>query len=167
MFPRALLRTTRSAASSSLASLRIHTPRIVSPISGGTSWTARSASTLSSNNLSSAHGGAAAASNSPSGSPTAKRQKLHTSTASSATISNANMTGAIQQGQGEGPNGWKESVQDYGAYKLLQSFPIKYAPVGVGKWKSEKTGLTVVVGSHEGESGGALTIRHEGHELIM
>lgn len=77
------------------------------------------------------------------------------------------MTGAIQQGQGEGPNGWKESVQDYGAYKLLQSFPIKYAPVGVGKWKSEKTGLTVVVGSHEGESGGALTIRHEGHELIM
>jgi hypothetical protein len=54
--------------------------------------------------------------------------------------------------ESQGPDGWKESVQDYGAYKLLQSFPIKYAPVGVGKWKSEKTGLTVVVGSHNGES---------------
>ena len=38
--------------------------------------------------------------------------------------------------------------QDFGNFKLLQSFPIKYAPVEVAKWRSEKTGLTVVVGSH-------------------
>jgi hypothetical protein len=40
-------------------------------------------------------------------------------------------------------------AQDFGSFKLLQSFPIKYAPVTVSKWRSEKTGLTVVVGSHE------------------
>ena len=40
-------------------------------------------------------------------------------------------------------------ARDFGSFKLLQSFPIKYAPVTVSKWRSEKTGLTVVVGSHE------------------
>lgn len=37
---------------------------------------------------------------------------------------------------------------DYGHFKLLQSFDIKYAPVKVSKWRSERTGLTVVVGDH-------------------
>lgn len=37
---------------------------------------------------------------------------------------------------------------DFGNFKLLQSFDIKYAPVKVSKWRSEKTGLTVVVGDH-------------------
>jgi hypothetical protein len=37
---------------------------------------------------------------------------------------------------------------DYGNFKLLQSFDIKYAPVTISKWRSEKTGLTVVLGSH-------------------
>jgi hypothetical protein len=38
--------------------------------------------------------------------------------------------------------------QDYGNFKLLKSLDIDYAPVSLAKWKSEKTGLTVVVGSH-------------------
>ncbi|KAK8858824.1 hypothetical protein IAR55_003054 [Kwoniella newhampshirensis] len=38
---------------------------------------------------------------------------------------------------------------DQGNFKLLQSFPIKYAPITVSKWRSEKTGLTVVLGSHQ------------------
>ncbi len=42
-------------------------------------------------------------------------------------------------------------VQDYGNFKLLQSFPLEYAPVTVSKWRSEKTGLTVVLGSHSCE----------------
>ena len=37
---------------------------------------------------------------------------------------------------------------DFGHFKLLQSFDIKYAPVKVSKWRSERTGLTVVVGEH-------------------
>ncbi|OCF75418.1 cytoplasmic protein [Kwoniella mangroviensis CBS 8886] len=41
------------------------------------------------------------------------------------------------------------SAKDYGSFKLLQSFPIEYAPVTVSKWRSEKTGLTVVLGSHQ------------------
>ena len=36
----------------------------------------------------------------------------------------------------------------YGSYKLLQSFPVKYAPVDVSKWRSEATGLTVVLARH-------------------
>lgn len=40
------------------------------------------------------------------------------------------------------------SLSDFGHFKLLQSFDIKYAPVKVSKWRSEKTGLTVVVGDH-------------------
>jgi hypothetical protein len=40
---------------------------------------------------------------------------------------------------------------DYGHFELLQSFPLKYAPVTVSKWRSKRTGLTVVVGSHKGE----------------
>jgi hypothetical protein len=43
-----------------------------------------------------------------------------------------------------------DGPKDYGNFKLLQSFPIKYAPVNVAKWRSEKTGLMVVVGSHQG-----------------
>lgn len=41
---------------------------------------------------------------------------------------------------------------DFGNFKQLSSFDIKYAPVKIGKWRSEKTGLSVVVGSYEGES---------------
>lgn len=41
------------------------------------------------------------------------------------------------------------SETGYGNFKLLQSFPISYAPVKVQKWRSEKTGLTVVLGSHD------------------
>ncbi|WWC62849.1 uncharacterized protein I303_105447 [Kwoniella dejecticola CBS 10117] len=41
------------------------------------------------------------------------------------------------------------SAKDYGFFKLLQSFPIKYAPITISKWRSEKTGLTVVLGSHQ------------------
>lgn len=37
---------------------------------------------------------------------------------------------------------------DFGHFKLLQSFPVKYAPITLQKWRSERTGLTVVVGSH-------------------
>ncbi|WRT68029.1 uncharacterized protein IL334_005004 [Kwoniella shivajii] len=40
-------------------------------------------------------------------------------------------------------------ARDYGSFKLLQSFPIKYAPITVSKWRSDKTGLTVVLGSHQ------------------
>ncbi|ORY30613.1 cytoplasm protein, partial [Naematelia encephala] len=36
----------------------------------------------------------------------------------------------------------------YGNFKLLNSFPVEYAPITVSKWRSQKTGLTVVVGSH-------------------
>jgi len=38
--------------------------------------------------------------------------------------------------------------EDYDNFKLLKSFDIDYAPVKLAKWRSEKTGLTVVVGSH-------------------
>jgi hypothetical protein len=41
---------------------------------------------------------------------------------------------------------------DFGNYKQVSSFDIKYAPIKIGKWRSEKTGLSVVVGSYEGES---------------
>nr|XP_019045357.1 cytoplasmic protein [Kwoniella bestiolae CBS 10118]OCF24287.1 cytoplasmic protein [Kwoniella bestiolae CBS 10118] len=40
-------------------------------------------------------------------------------------------------------------ARDYGSFKLLQSFPIEYAPITISKWRSEKTGLTVVLGSHQ------------------
>jgi hypothetical protein len=46
-----------------------------------------------------------------------------------------------------------DEITDYGNFQLLQSFPIKYAPVKVAKWRSEKTGLTVVVGDHQGGFG--------------
>ena len=39
--------------------------------------------------------------------------------------------------------------QDFGNFKLLQSFPVPYAPLTVSKWRSIKTGLTVVLGSHD------------------
>lgn len=38
--------------------------------------------------------------------------------------------------------------QDYGNFKQLQSFDLDYAPVKLSKWRSEKTGLTVTLGSH-------------------
>lgn len=41
------------------------------------------------------------------------------------------------------------AAQDQGNFKLLKSFPIGYAPITVSKWRSEKTGLTVVLGSHQ------------------
>ncbi|WWD18715.1 hypothetical protein CI109_103169 [Kwoniella shandongensis] len=41
------------------------------------------------------------------------------------------------------------AAADHGNFKLLKSFPIKYAPITVSKWRSEKTGLTVVLGSHQ------------------
>ena len=40
------------------------------------------------------------------------------------------------------------SAIDYGYFRPLKSFPIKYAPITIQKWRSERTGLTVVVGSH-------------------
>ncbi|WVO17244.1 hypothetical protein L204_104936 [Cryptococcus depauperatus] len=40
-------------------------------------------------------------------------------------------------------------TRDYGNFKLLKAFPIKHAPVSIAKWRSEKTGLTVVLGSHQ------------------
>ncbi|OCF37287.1 cytoplasmic protein [Kwoniella heveanensis BCC8398] len=40
-------------------------------------------------------------------------------------------------------------AKDHGNFKLIKSFPIKYAPITLSKWRSEKTGLTVVLGSHE------------------
>lgn len=49
---------------------------------------------------------------------------------------------------------------DFGDYKLLSSFDIKYAPIKVGKWRSEKTGLSVVVGSYEGRY---FVVEREGH----
>lgn len=53
-----------------------------------------------------------------------------------------------------------EGATDYGNFKLQQDFTIKYAPLRLGKWKSEKTGLTVVVGSHQGESSLPTLERH-------
>jgi len=50
---------------------------------------------------------------------------------------------------------------EYGHFKLLQSFPVTYAPVTIRKWRSERTGLTVVVGSH------ATPIVSGGLELII
>ena len=147
MFSRAILRTIRSPTI-----LRCSTPRSrTNAFIRSQLLTARPTSTLSPSTPNHASGAG------PASSPIAKRQKLelHTSATASAAVlqgTSAGMTNADQSQAGEGPAGWKESVKDYGSYKLLQSFPIKYAPVGVGKWKSEKTGLTVVVGSHEGAS---------------
>jgi hypothetical protein len=46
-------------------------------------------------------------------------------------------------------NSFKSSqAKDFGHYKLLASFDIKYAPVKIARWRSSRTGLTVVVGSH-------------------
>ncbi|WVR06565.1 hypothetical protein IAU60_003596 [Kwoniella sp. DSM 27419] len=42
-----------------------------------------------------------------------------------------------------------EKPRDYGNFKLLQSFPIEYAPIRLSKWRSDKTGLTVVLGNHQ------------------
>jgi hypothetical protein len=69
-------------------------------------------------------------------SPEAKRARLDTMSSAAETGAH---NGSFQHG-------------DFGDYKLLSSFEIKYAPVSVGKWRSTKTGLSVVVGSYEGES---------------
>jgi hypothetical protein len=55
---------------------------------------------------------------------------------------------------------------DYGHFKLLQSFDIKYAPVKVSKWRSERTGLTVVVGDHASPVVNSGIREGDCHELI-
>lgn len=44
-----------------------------------------------------------------------------------------------------------QAPTDFGSFKLLQDFPVSYAPVRISKWRSDKTGLTVVLGHHDGE----------------
>lgn len=85
-------------------------------------------------------------------SPVAKRARLEDVQDS---VDNLKMafgaTTPIPAAAAAGPPGWAEEAKSYGSFKLLQSFPIQYAPIGVAKWKSEKTGLSVVVGNHECE----------------
>lgn len=51
---------------------------------------------------------------------------------------------------------------DYGHFNLLQSVDIEYAPVKISKWRSERTGLTVVVGNHSSPvTNGYFTIASE------
>ena len=51
---------------------------------------------------------------------------------------------------------------DYGHFSLLQSFPVENAPVTLSKWRSSKTGLTVVVGNHSSPiTNGYFTIASE------
>jgi len=51
---------------------------------------------------------------------------------------------------------------DYGHFSLLQSFPVENAPVTLSRWKSQRTGLTVVVGNHESPiTNGYFTIASE------
>jgi Zn-dependent M16 (insulinase) family peptidase len=51
---------------------------------------------------------------------------------------------------------------DYGHFSLLQSFPVENAPVTLSKWRSKRTGLTVVVGNHESPiTNGYFTIASE------
>lgn len=51
---------------------------------------------------------------------------------------------------------------DYGHFSLLQSFPVENAPVTLSKWRSNKTGLTVVVGNHSSPiTNGYFTIASE------
>jgi hypothetical protein len=38
---------------------------------------------------------------------------------------------------------------NYGHFEPLQSFNVKYAPVQVAKYRSKRTGLTVVIGNHK------------------
>lgn len=40
------------------------------------------------------------------------------------------------------------AAADYGNFKMVQSFDLEYAPVKLSKWRSDKTGLTVTLGSH-------------------
>lgn len=77
------------------------------------------------------------------GSPESKRPRL----AADARMASTSTSNGIVDGAGS-----RFEHSDYGHFKLLQSFDVKYAPVRVGKWRSERTGLSVVVGSHEGES---------------
>ena len=51
---------------------------------------------------------------------------------------------------------------DHGHFNLLQEVDIEYAPVKVSKWRSERTGLTVVVGNHSSPvTNGYFTIASE------
>ena len=51
---------------------------------------------------------------------------------------------------------------DYGHFSLLQSFPVENAPITLSKWRSQRTGLTVVVGNHESPiTNGYFTIASE------
>lgn len=53
-------------------------------------------------------------------------------------------------------------TEDYGHFSLLQSVDVEYAPVKVSKWRSERTGLTVVVGNHSSPvTNGYFTIASE------
>ena len=42
-----------------------------------------------------------------------------------------------------------EVVRDFGNYKLLQSFRVEYAPITISKWRSDKTGLSIVLAQHQ------------------
>lgn len=51
---------------------------------------------------------------------------------------------------------------DYGHFSLLKSVDIDYAPVKLSKWRSDRTGLTVVVGNHSSPvTNGYFTIASE------
>lgn len=59
-------------------------------------------------------------------------------------------------------SGSSSAKVDYGHFNLLQSVDIEYAPVKVSKWRSERTGLTVVVGNHSSPvTNGYFTIASE------
>ncbi|WVN87093.1 uncharacterized protein L203_102269 [Cryptococcus depauperatus CBS 7841] len=40
-------------------------------------------------------------------------------------------------------------TRDYGNFKLLKTFFIKHTSISIAKWRSERTGLTVVLSSHQ------------------
>jgi hypothetical protein len=59
-------------------------------------------------------------------------------------------------------NATTNTPTDYGHFSLLQSFPVENAPVTLSKWRSNKTGLTVVVGNHSSPiTNGYFTIASE------
>ena len=54
------------------------------------------------------------------------------------------------------------SKVDYGHFSLLKEFDMDYAPVKLSKWRSDRTGLTVVVGNHSSPvTNGYFTIASE------
>jgi hypothetical protein len=59
-------------------------------------------------------------------------------------------------------NASSDQKVDYGHFTQLQSFPIEYAPVTLSKCRSNRTGLTVVVGNHSSPvTNGYFTIASE------